>query len=188
MQPPERKLFKILRFIALMPLFLALALPLLLVFGPFALYAYISLIADAISTKRKMKKQGRITSRRTLERDFLLTKNYGTFILDSYTLGWGVCRLWWTPDAIPKNDEFTQLETEDSDPLEKAITPYYCRIHETYTHLDKGTALLWKTWASRNVPLKEQRLFPDTPVIQLWSGGIEMKRQMDAREKSDKPV
>lgn len=183
----QSKTFKVFRFILLLPVFLTVGLPVILFFGTLGLYAYVQLICGAFSTKWKMNKKGRSVSEGRLKTELSTQDRSGTFILESYTIGWPVARLWWTPDAISKEDSSITLDDSSSDPHKKLVTPYYGKIYDSYTDLEKGKAFLWKTWVGKSTPAKIGLMFPNIPIVELWSGGIEMERRLVSKRINESP-
>jgi len=171
-----RALLRLLTF----PLFLIFALPVVVLLGGVGLYSYASLIIDAISLKIKMARAHRAVSTKILDHRIASGMSSGTFICESYTLGWPVARVWWTPDAIAISENEPIRLTGD-EMIEVAAKQHQRWINDTYVDLKAGKALLFLAWAGKNIQTSLNRRFPSISFVSFWSGAVGMQRQIEMR-------
>jgi len=179
----QNTFFKVLLFCPFVLYFLFICIigsPVLILFGALGLYAYIDLVIGAFSTKIAMAKSQRAISLKNLGNKLASGTQCGTFIVEAYTLGWGVGRIWWTPDIIPIGDAPI---VSAPDP-EAEANPHQQWIYDTYADLKKGKALLLIDWTRKNTLTKLQRLFPAVPHVTVWSAAIAMKRRIELRKQT----
>jgi hypothetical protein len=176
--------------ILLLPVTLIVGLPVMIIVGILGTilcgYVYASFAVKAFLLKAKMGKKQRALTNEILTKKLSSESECGTFILESYTLGWNVGRLWWTPDSIPVA-ESAQIAAEKVDKLyEEASIPHQQWLYDTYVDLEKGKALLLMAWVRKNTQQKFQRLYPTVPHISLWSGAIIANRYHESRKQRQK--
>jgi hypothetical protein len=171
---------KVFRFMLGLPLLLIVGLPLAVIGGIFTGYVYAGLILGACRLKMKMTKSHRAISMSSLRAKVEAGLQSGTLIFESYTLGWPVARLWWTPDSLPLADA-SQIAPRGDDGIEQASSPEQQWVYDTYAEVEKGNALLVDAWVGSRTFAKRRSLFPNITVVDLWSGAILMKRRIDAK-------
>jgi len=147
------------------------------------IYAYADFLVHGILFKNRLSKKGRIVSLKELKA--LVASGFpdGTLIEESYTLGWGVGRIWWTPDSISLDNASAETETANSQ-IERALRPQQQAIYDTYVDLENGKALLLKSWRFSETLKKVENLFPGISTVSLWSGAILAERSLNSKGRS----
>jgi hypothetical protein len=120
--------------------------------------------------RRRMRRAGRYLHRRAL------AGRGGTLICDSPSFGWGVARLWWTPDDVladapapPEAREERSRALRGGDYQWHAFDRW---VSERYVSPETGTAYLCGVWhAGRATAEKLRARYPGVAVVESWSGG-----------------
>jgi len=146
------KLSNILRILPRLPLMLVVGL----VFLPFACVllpcVYLSHRWEEFSLKLKMRRKQRTISMKALAQRIASGQEPGTFIDESYTLGWNVSRIWWTPDTLSTPPDPTTLDSS----LEGEPDPVQLGLYNTYADLENGKALLLLARSRRSTPKRDR--------------------------------
>jgi hypothetical protein len=176
-----QKFLNALRFIAGLPIFLFVVLPIFVIGGLLMVYAYIVAVFDAGRLKKKMARAERSISERSLREKGRRGAPHGTLICESYTLGWPFARLWWTPDSLTVSEPPRASATE-GDRIEQTSGPYEQWVFDTYVGEENGKALLVRAWIWKRTLNKLKVQLPEVPLFNLWSGAILMNRQIAAKK------
>src|ERR1043165_8076429 len=140
----------------------------------FAICIRLGHYSDTRRATRLMRERGRLLAQPDFERR--LAKKSGTVILELPTLGWRVLRAWWTPDDVAARGLTTGLSDQSpkghgffGSPLEE-----WC--HDTYTDLEKGSALLVPLYLfGSRFQSYERSLrarYPSLQIVRVFSAGV----------------
>lgn len=172
-----RKIGKILLAILFAPFGLIIFAVVSLWITPFLIFSFFSTRVDARRLYRKLTKENRTLPLEDAKRR--LAANDGILIVDTFTPGWGVTRLWWTPAGSivagkhgpqPPDNFCTEADEANYDNL----------LDET-----RGTAKLIKPLISSRSYVK--RHFGEVEQASVFSGGVLLKRRA-AKEKQSDPA
>lgn len=133
--------------------------------------------------KRQMARASRSLSRRDRRR---IDQEEGTLIFDSFTLGWGIVRVWWTPEKVsemqppplPTTDEWRAAATEAN------VTPWDRWCWNNFISPVTGRALLLRTggWFQFWTLPALKRRYAQIPQVSTWS----VEAQAQCRSAPDK--
>lgn len=181
---PER-LPRLLRSFAYLPILALLGvvgLPLLLIIlvvsAPLVVCALAMTSLACHRFSRGLRAQRRVI-RRSDVWDQLLTGR-GTLILESFTLGWGATRLWWTEEGVlAMSPEPPETFDDERDRVEREYrhpSPFTVWCHDRYLDSDRGSARLVRSWGG--IRLRDRLIaeIPDVPVVEIWSAPLFVRR------------
>lgn len=167
--------------IVVAPVVLPVVLVVMLLFGLlFVLVSPYFMIAQLVAEqrlKRRMISAGRYLSPREYHR---IGEQGGTIIIECFTLGWGLARLWWTPENLSEQQQ-SLAETPEAKVLamqERTGTAWDRWCWEHLLSPDTGHAYLFKTWSwprTWSVSRIQRRYpgtMPGTMTVGTWSGSI----------------
>lgn len=173
-----RKIGRVLLAIILgIPLGLVCFPVVLLWITPMLIFTFFSTRFAARRLYRKLAKENRTLPLGDAKRR--LAANDGILIVDTFTPGWGVTRLWWTPAGSIVPGEHGP-KAPDSFCTEADEANYDNLLDET-----RGTAKLIKPLISSRSYVK--RHFGEVEQASVFSGGVLLKRRA-AKEKQSDPA
>ncbi len=169
----QSKFFDRLLTVALAPFALLIFIPVLLFFGCLLVLNLPSSLWEDQKWKRALKQRGRLRNPQTRKSEI----RNGTLIVDSYTLGCGAARCWWTEDKIKtiapmpeaSDSEREQRLKDETDFLE---TPFDRWTYERYLDPDHGTAILMSTRRGDRFAKKMADRHPEVAVVTVWSAAV----------------
>lgn len=182
----QERLPRLLRFFAYLPILVLLGLPLLLILvvaAPLVLHALVMTSLARRRFSRSLRAQGRVIRRSDVWERLLLGR--GTLILESFTLGWGTTRLWWTEeDVIAMAPEPPETFDDESDLVERESrnpSPFTVWCHDRYLDPEGGSARLVRSRGGGRLRDRLLAEIPDTPCVEIWTAPLAMHREAKKR-------
>lgn len=136
--------------------------------------------------KRQMNRAGRCMSRRDRKR---IAREGGTFITESFTLGWGMLRLWWIPEDLTHQRQilnFTEEEYLEATRAHSAL-PWDRWCWDNLVSPETGRASLVSGWTlfSRWRITRIQRRYSGSATVETWSAMVQLERAVPESRQSD---
>jgi hypothetical protein len=106
-----------------------------------------------------------------------IAENPGTLIIENPTIAWDITHAWWTPENVLSKSPFPLPAKVDymNATLEMRCEDWDFWCWQNYTCLDNGRALLLRVWDGATLGKTIPTLFPDLPVVHIWTGFAKMR-------------